>query len=329
LVSSPKPPDPAKTAAAQSGLNLDTALTQQIMGMTGQVGPWGSTTYDEAGSTSFVNSQGRTVTIPRYTQTTTYNPEQQAIFDKTTQAQGNLADLAVQQSDAMQRHFATPFEFNNQDAANWAYDLAAQRILPQQQEAQKALETRLMNSGLRPGTAAWDSEMRRMTNANTDQMNQLALTSRGQAFNEANITRNQPINELTALMSGSQIAGPNTGFSPTPQPSVAGVDYTGLVSDNYQAQLQNSGGIMGGMFGLAGSLGGAAIKAGMFSDARLKTDISRIGELPNGLPLYLFRYRDGGPMQMMAQDVAQVQPDAVFADPGSGFLKVDYEQAVR
>lgn len=254
-----------ETAAAQSGMNRDAAVSQQLVNMTDQVNPWGSVNYDQNGSTSYVDSTGKVVQIPKFTQTTTYNPEQQAIFDQTTQAQTNIAGLASDQSAKLRGYLDEQFEFSNDDASSWAYDLASQRILPQQQEAQKALESRLINQGLRPGTAAWDSEMRRMTNANTDQMNQLALTGRGQAFGEAVTTRNQPINEITALLSGSQIANPGGMSSPTPQAGVGGVDYTGLVNSNYQAKVANQGAMLGGLFGLAGAAGGAALgNPGMF-----------------------------------------------------------------
>lgn len=258
----PRAPDPVATANAQAGMNRDTAVAQNMINMTNQVGPWGSTTYSPNGSTGYQDSSGKWVTIPQFTQTTTYNPEQQAIFDKTTEAQGNLANIAADQSAWMGDYLKDPFQFDNQDAADWSYDLASSRILPQQQQQQRDLETRLTNSGVRPGTAAWDREMGRMTNANTDQMNQLALTGRGQAFNEAMVTRNAPMNELNAFLSGSQIQGPNTGMTGTPQSSVGGVDYTGLVNQQYQSQMANQGGMLGGLFGLAGNLGGAYLGRG-------------------------------------------------------------------
>jgi hypothetical protein len=94
LVSTPKAPDPVATAQAQSGMNLDTALTQQLTNMVGQVNPWGTVSYDQTGTTGFRDSQGRWVDIPQFTQTTQYTPEQQAIFDQTQQTQTNLAELA-------------------------------------------------------------------------------------------------------------------------------------------------------------------------------------------------------------------------------------------
>lgn len=306
-------------------MNRDTATSQQLINMTDQVNPWGSTTYSPNGSASFVDSTGKTISVPRYTQTTTFTPEQQAIFDKSEAAQSNIAGIAQDQSAAIGEYLKTPFEFDNQDAADWSYDLASSRILPQQARAEEATRSRLINAGLRPGTQAWDSEMSRMTNANTDQLNQLALNGRSQAFGESLATRNQPINEITALLSGSQVSNPATMSGPTPQASVGGVDYTGLVNQQYQAKLANQQAMMGGLFGLAG----AGLSAAKFSDRRIKTDIIRVGTLDNGLPVYGYRYKSGGPFEigLMAQDVAEVRPEAVRSI--DGVLAVDYAQAVR
>lgn len=325
MVSTPTPPDPVKTASAQAGMNEDTALTQNLVNQTDQVNPWGNVTYSPNGSSSFVDSTGKTVTVPKYTQTTTLSADQQGIFDKSQQAQSNIAGIASDQSAKLGQYLDTPFTYTNKDAENQAYDLASQRILPQQQQADSSLRTKLINSGLHPGTQAWDSEMQRETNANTDQMNQLALTGRQQGFSEALATRNQPINEITALLSGSQVSNPAQMSSATPQAQVGGVDYTGLVNNNYNQQVASSNALMGGLFGLAGTGATAALK---YSDRRLKTDIVRVGQLDNGLPVYSYRYKAGGPFEigLIAQDVAEVHPEAVRNVNGA--LAVDYARAV-
>lgn len=318
-----------QTAAAQSGMNRDTAVSQQLINMTDQVNPWGSVNYSPNGSTSYVDSTGKTVSIPRYTQTTNLSPEQQEIFNRTQAAETNLAGLAQEQSGMLQGYLSKPFEFENSDAEQWAYDLASPRILQQQQQNQTALRSQLINSGLRPGTQAYDMEMERLSRGNSDQLNQLALTGRGQAFSEALAERNQPINEITALMSGSQVSNPAQMSGATPQAQVGGVDYAGMVQQNYQNKLNSSGGMMGGLFGLAGSLGGAAIKAGAFSDVRVKENIERVGTLDNGLPVYAYNYVWGGPRHIgvMAQDVEVLHPDAVFEV--GGIKAVDYGAAVQ
>lgn len=315
----PEAPDPVKTAQAQAGMNRDTAITQQQLNMVNQVNPWGSVTYDQTGTGGFYNSKGKWVETPTYTATTALSPEQQAIFDSTQAAQGNLAGLASDQSARMRDYLNEPFEYTNQDAENWAWDLASPRILQQQQQNEQALRTQLINSGLRPGTSAWNSEMTRLTNANTDQLNYLALTGRQQAFSEALAARNQPINELSALLSGSQVSNPATMGVQTPQTGVAGVDYTGLVNQQYQSRLQNYQSGMGGLFGL----GSALIGALPFSDARLKENKQRVGETDDGTPIYTYNYKGDPTPQMgvMAQDV----PDARVKDP-SGFYRVDYRK---
>lgn len=316
-MNTPEAPDPYETASAQGGMNRDTAITQMQLNGVNQVNPWGSVNYAQTGQNSFTDSQGNVVSTPQFTQTTTYSPEQQAIFDATQGAQGNLAQLAESQSGFLQDYMAKPFEFNNSDAEQWAYDLASPRLLQQQGQNEAQMRTVLANKGIREGSAAWNAEMGRMTNANTDQMNQLALTGRSQAFSEALAGRNQPINEITALMSGSQVSNPAQMSGATPQAGVGGVDYTGLVNQKYQADLAQSQAAMGGLFGLASA------GVGMFSDRRLKTDIQRVGRTDAGTPIYTYRYAWGGPVQMgvMAQDV----PEARIMDP-SGFWRVDYER---
>src|SRR5690606_32726988 len=142
----PQPPDPYETANAQAGMNRDTAITQQQLNMVDQVNPWGTVTNQMTGMDGFYDSQGKWIETPRYTQTTTFSPEQQAIFDRAQEAQGNLAGLASDQSAKMREYLNEPFEFTNRDAETWAYDLASPRILQQQQQNEAALRTHLINS---------------------------------------------------------------------------------------------------------------------------------------------------------------------------------------
>lgn len=77
------------------------------------------------------------------------------------------------------------------------------------------------------------------------------------------------------------------------------------------------------------AIGSMASSAMMLSDIRAKTDISRVGTLDNGLPVYAYRYKSGGPMQigLMAQDVERVNPAAVGEI--AGVKHVNYAEAVR
>jgi hypothetical protein len=61
------------------------------------------------------------------------------------------------------------------------------------------------------------------------------------------------------------------------------------------------------------------------SDIRLKRDITMIEELDRGIGLYRYRYlwSDTTFVGLMAQEVAEVVPDAVSRGP-DGYLRVDY-----
>lgn len=328
----PQAPDPVATAQAQAKYNQQTGMTQQAMNMVDQTTPWGSSTYDQTGNQTIIGADGQPITVPKYSQTTTLSPQQQQIFDQSQQAQSNLAGLASDQSAKMADYLKTPFSYTNDDASQFAYDLASPRILAQQQQNEDQLRTTLANKGIREGSAAWDAEMNRMTNANTDQLNQLTLNGQQQGFNQALQTRQEPINEIGSLLSGSQVSNPQ--FAATPQTGVAGVDYTGLVNNQYQDQLQSNNAMMGGLFGLAGTIGGGLMKnptalATMFSDRRLKANIRRVGRLDNGLPVYAYTMGDG-PTQIgiMADEAVTIHPEAVHLDP-SGYYKVDYIKATE
>jgi hypothetical protein len=327
MVSAPKPPDPAKTAAAQSGLNLDTAIQQQQMNMVDQYGPDGSLTYNQTGTNRYKNSSGKWVETPSYSATTRLSEAQQAIRNQTDKASLNLGTIANEQTGKVRDLLNIPFAYGNEDAEEWASDLGAKRLDPRFQQEQNALRTQLIASGLRPGSAAFDQQMSQLGQTKNDAYNQLALNGRQQAFTEALTERNQPLNEISALMSGSQVSMPQ--FQQTPQTSVAGVDYAGMVNSDYQAQSQAAAGKMGGLFGLA------AAPFSMFnlptlSDRRAKKDIRVIGKLANGLPWYEFRYltdESKAPIRqgVMADDVRKVMPAAVVFDEASGFDRVHYD----
>ncbi len=74
--------------------------------------------------------------------------------------------------------------------------------------------------------------------------------------------------------------------------------------------------------GLMGVIGTGLQAASLFSDRRLKTDIRRVGQTDEGVPVYTYRYKAGGPVQMgvMADEVPQEArgPDV------DGYATVDY-----
>lgn len=146
-------------------------------------------------------------------------------------------------------------------------------------------------------------------------------SNRSGALEEAAFLRSLPLNELSALMSGTQLAGPK--FTNTPQPGVNGVDYTGLVNQQYQAKAQAHQGMLGGL----GGIGSALIGMLPFSDRRVKRNIRRVGSLRNGLNVYSYDKFGRPEIGLMADEVKRIRPFAVKRH-ASGFDVVDYAQAV-
>ncbi len=152
--------------------------------------------------------------------------------------------------------------------------------------------------------------------------------ARSQYLNETYAARNQPINEITALLSGGQVTSPN--FVNSNGATIPTTDVAGLIGDNYnqryqnyQQEVANSNAMMGGVFGLAGRLIG-------LSDRREKTDIDRIGQTEDGQNVYEYAYkRDPSRTRqigLMAQEVEKRNPDAVINAGGRKF--VDYGKAL-
>lgn len=323
MVSSPKAPDPMKTAQTQAAANQGTAISQQLLNMTDQQTPYGNLTYSQTGTNSYVDPlTGKTVTVPKFTSTQTLSPQQQAILDQTQAAELNLGTVANERSNFLKDYLAKPFDVNAATEQK-IYDLGKSRLDPRFAEQQEAQRAQLINSGIRPGSAAFTSAMRDFEANRNDAYNQLALTGRQQAFQEASYERAQPLNEIIGLLGGSQVQGPQ--FVNTPTTQVAGVDYAGLVNNQYNQQVASRNAAMGGLFGLLGTGLTAGIK---YSDRRLKTDVSRVGTLDNGLPVYL--YKIGGKIELgvMADEVEAAMPNAIHVSP-EGFKMVDYTAAVR
>jgi hypothetical protein len=329
--SAPTPPNPKDTAAASTGTNVATALANASLNNVNQVGPNGSLTYSQTGTSKFTDPYtGQSYDIPNYTQTTTLSPDQQKLYDLNNQTQQNLGNIGVQQSDKIGSLLNTPFD---PSTANKAVEdkidaLGAARLDPQFARSQDALATQLANQGIQPGSAAWKAQMDQFQQGKNDAYNQLYLNGNQQAFQQAVTTRNQPINEITALMSGSQVSNPT--FGATPQTTIPTTDTAGIINTNfnqqqaqYQTQLQQQNALMGGLFGL----GAAGVYK--FSDKRLKKNIRKIGKTNDGQNLYSYKYKGSDEPQigLMAQEVAKKKPDAVAVTP-SGFLAVNYDKAL-
>jgi hypothetical protein len=171
--------------------------------------------------------------------------------------------------------------------------------------------------------------------ANSQQFNQemananLTNNARQQEINEATYLRNLPLNDIAALM-GTSGGVQQPQFTPFAQSGVAAPDYMGAAYNSanmdqqqYYYQQQQQAAAYGSIFGLAGTIGGAAV----MSDRRVKENVKRIGKLANGLATYAFNYIGDTVRRfgVMAQEVVGVRPDAVVITP-NGYMAVDYRK---
>lgn len=323
----PEPPDPRETAAASTSTNIGTAIANAGLNQVNQITPDGTLTYAQTGSSVYRDPYtGEVYNIPRYTATQTLSKQQQAIKDQGDAAELNLATLAKNQSGFLNDYMAKPVDLNNEATEARLFELGRKRLDPMFAQNDESLRTRLANQGIKAGSDAYDREMTKFYEGRNDAYNQLLLSGRGQAVQEALTERNQPINEITALLSGSQVSQPN--FINPPQSQIPTTDVAGIINNNYNqrlgvwnAQQAANQNLMGGLFGL----GSAAIIA---SDRRVKKDIKRIGKTDDGQNLYFYRYKGSDKPQigLMAQEVEKRRPEAVVEI--GGIKHVDYDKAI-
>jgi hypothetical protein len=262
----PAPPDPRQTAAAQTGTNIGTAVANNAMGMVNQITPDGSLTYSQTGTHRYTDPfTGQSYELPTYTATTALSEMGQQIKGQNDQTQLNLAQTGAQQSGFLKDYLGEIWNPDTSAIEGRLMELGSQRLDPRFSQEEDRLRTRLANQGVTAGSEAWNREMSSLGQMKNDAFNQLMLQGRGQAFSELQAQRNQPINEISALLSGSQVSNPNVQMM-QPQ-GAATTDVAGLINSNYNQRLQaweqndaRRQGIMGGLFGL----GAKAIGGGLF-----------------------------------------------------------------
>ncbi len=141
---------------------------------------------------------------------------------------------------------------------------------------------------------------------------------RQQQINEALQQRNQPLNEMNALLGGQQVSNPSmTPFNTAGMGR--GTDYMSALQNGYQGQMDQYNANQANM---QGAMSGLASLAMMFSDRRLKENIQFV-EMRNGNRWYTWDWPTGGKGEGVMAD--EVSPDCVV-ETVTGYRMVDYER---
>lgn len=223
----PAPPDPVATAEASAKYNRQAAIDTQSMNMVDQYTPYGTLAYNKIGEENGV---------PRYSATTTLSPEQQALYNLQTSGQQKFGNIANTQLDNISGRLSEPWSMDTAGAQKLA-EMQRTFLDPQWARNEEQLRTRLANQGISdPGSEAYKNSFQNFEDARSRAYNQMYLDAYGMARDTSLQERNQPINELGALMSGSQVTQPT--WAQTPQSQVQPVDYANIVNTGYMGALK-------------------------------------------------------------------------------------------
>jgi hypothetical protein len=285
----PPTPDYAGAAVAQGAANLESARATARLSNPNTYTPYG---------TQLVSYEGDIPTI-RQTLTPTAQKTLEAQQGVELSLANLGAKGAQTASGVLDKPFSfggpdvqTSLDLSNVakmpvNAGMTGQEAIMQRLEPSLARQRTSTETNLINQGLRPGTEAYDNAINLLGQQETDARTQAVLqglnldiganqqgfgqalesgkfgnTAQQQALAEAIQLRQLPLNEITALMSGSQIQNPQfgaySGSTVQPAPIFAGTQAQGAFDqNNYNQQVSQANAATAGLY----SLGGAALGA--------------------------------------------------------------------
>jgi len=316
----PAPPNPYQVAGAQEQVNQQSAINQAAINNVNQVTPYGTETYNITGT----NAQG----IPQYTATTQLNPQSQGLLNTYMNTQQGIGTAANRLISNLGPSLSSAPNLDPSALTGQMMRWFQQYEQPIWNQQQSNLNSGLANQGITPGSEAYNNAQNLQARNVGNASNQFFTMAEPQAFSQALATYQAPIQTLGTLLGESQPGSVTQNLAPTQTESIGAPNISGDIYQSYAGNLSNYQNTMAGLFGLgSAALGGIARQ----SDRRIKENITKVGKLDNGLPIYIFNFKmdpDGIPqIGLMAQDVEQIYPDAVHTI--NGIKHVDYAKAVK
>jgi hypothetical protein len=260
--SPPPAPDYAAAAQQQGAANIDAARLQGRINNPTVIGPTGSQVTTWEGDN------------PTLTQT--LSPQEQAIYDSNARLRASLGNLGLQGSDSLKGLIGTKLDLSGLPAAPGSSDENRKAIMAAMLSRSNEdignqednARSKLIAAGIPMSSEAYGREMTRYDRARNDARNQAELSagqeasrtygmdaqSRQTALAELLSQRQTPLNEISALMSGSQVSNPfstpgyaqNTNVAPAP--TFAGAQAAGQNQmAGYNAQVGSSNATTGAL----------------------------------------------------------------------------------
>lgn len=273
-------------AVAQGAANEKTAIVQSHLSNPNVVNPYGTQRYRDPKNPR----KDRPTLVQRF------GPEQQGLFDQNMRLKGLLGGLGLQGARNLKGVIGKKLDLSGAPDAPGSYDETRQRVIDAMmsrtnEDYAKSTDTAnsdLIAAGISPGTKAYGDKMQMIERSRNDARQQAEIAggnaasqaygmdaqSRKDSIAEILAQRQMPLNEISALMSGSQVSNPfsSPGYSPTqvgqtPVFGGAQAQY-GANADSFNAQAANAarmqqGAVTLGAAGL-GAWGTAAAAGAMF-----------------------------------------------------------------
>jgi hypothetical protein len=186
----------------------------------------------------------------------------QQLLDAYNQTSLGMANLQGGAMDRVNSALSQPFDTSGlqdisgttgMDGWDKASGLIMQRMNPDLDVQQAALDTKLANQGLTAGSEGWGTQQyqfgKQRNDANVaaqlagsqvqNQMFNQAVTGNQAILQQRNFIRQQPLNELNALRTGAAVTNP-TFMGGGQQGQTSGPDLLGASSSQYNAALGNT-----------------------------------------------------------------------------------------
>lgn len=259
--SAPPTPDYVGAANAQGAANKDAAIATAKLSNPWTSTPLGSRKVDYSGKMT-----GDEL-VPYITDELT--PLGQQRQDQENRMIAGLGGIAESGIGRVADSFNTPMDYSSigqlQDTAQ---ESILARLRPQIAQDEAALENKLANQGLQAGSEAYNNAYRTFNQGKNDAYSQAALQAinlQPQLMQQSLAIRNQPLNEMNALRTGSQVTLPQfqqfSGANVGAAPIYSATAQTGQDAlSQYNSQMSYNSALINGLMQGGGMVAGAGIK---------------------------------------------------------------------